>query len=146
MGARLRGWRALSWSDRGYLLLMLFGLPLVAGMVRGLGYIKTRRWLERLAPVSHARVATPGDLAAAQRLAQLAAIAGRHVPVVNATCLRQSLLVYAWLRRRGLAPELKLGIRRQDTVMDAHAWVELEGQALAPVEIIHLPFPTHHAS
>ena len=142
MGARLRGWQALSWPDRGRLLLLLFGLPLVAGMVRGFGYVRTRRWLERHAPVDHARVATPGDLEAAQSLAQLAAIAGRQVPV-NATCLRQSLLVYTWLRRRGLAPELKLGVRRQDTVMDAHAWVELEGKALAPAEIIHRPFQKH---
>lgn len=124
------------------ILMMLFGLPAMDAALRLFGYVKTRRWLERRSAGSDVRMATPGDLDAAENLARLAAIAGRRGPIA-ATCLRQSLLVYWLLRRRGLAPELKIGVRKQDAVVDAHAWVELEGRALAPADITHRPFPTH---
>lgn len=142
MGVRLRGWLALSWPGRGRMLLLMLGLPLIAAALRTLGYVKTRRWLEELSRVEPGRTPTPAELDAAQDLAQLAAIAGRHGPVA-ATCLRQSLLVYWLLRRRGLAPELKIGVRKHGQRVDAHAWVELEGTALAPAEITHRPFPKH---
>ena len=69
--------------------------------------------------------ASRDDINAACRLAQLAAIAGRH-GAVAATCLRQSLLVYGWLRWRGLDPKLLLGIMPENGSFQAHAWVELE--------------------
>ena len=124
------------------MLMMLFGLPMTAAGVRFFGYVKTRHWLEHRSQSDAIRVATPADLASAENLARLAAIAGRH-GAISATCLRQSLLVYWLLRRRGLSPELKIGVRKQAAVVDAHAWVELEGQSLDPTEITHRPFPTH---
>ena len=142
---RLRGWLALSWPDRAQLLMLMLCLPLVGLALRMSGYGKTRRWLERNSSVEPRRTATLDELAAAQNLAQLAAIAGRHGPV-STTCLRQSLLVYWRLRRLGLAPELKIGVRKVEAAVDAHAWVELEGNALAPTEITHLPFPPHQVS
>ena len=142
---RLRGWLALSWPDRAQLLMLMLCLPLVGVALRVQGYGKTRRWLERNSSVDPRRTATPEELAAAEHLAQLAAIAGRHGPV-NTTCLRQALLVYWRLRRLGLAPELKIGVRKVEAALDAHAWVELEGKALAPAEITHRPFPTHQVS
>lgn len=144
-GGRLRGWLALSWPDRAQLLLLMLGLPLIGVALRVSGYGKTRRWLERNSSLEPRRTATPNELAAAENLAQLAAIAGRHGPV-STTCLRQSLLVYWRLRRLGLAPELKIGVRKVEAAVDAHAWVELEGKALAPAEITHLPFPPHQVS
>jgi hypothetical protein len=120
------------------LLLMLACLPLVSLSLRLAGYVRTRRWVERFSPVALPRTATPTDLQSSERLAQLAAIAGRR-GAITATCLRQSLLVYGWLRRRGLAPELVLGVRKLDASFDAHAWVELEGVALGQSEIVHTP-------
>ncbi len=122
--------------------MMLFGLPAIAACLRLFGYVRTRRWLERRSIARHPRAATPDDFDSARALARLAAIAGRHGPI-HVTCLRQSLLVYWLLRRRGLAPELRIGVRKQDAAVDAHAWVELEGHALGPGEITHLPFPAH---
>ena len=36
-----------------------------------------------------------------------------------------------WLRRRGLASQLRIGARRNGDTLDAHAWVELAGTPLA---------------
>lgn len=141
MGGRLGGWLALSWTDRGRLLLMmLLGLPTIAAAVRLFGYGRTQRWLERRSNFGKMRAATFAELEDAARLARLAAIAGRHGPI-TATCLRQSLLVYWLLRRRGLRPEFRIGVRKHGELMDAHAWVELDGRGLDAMQVSHRPFP-----
>ena len=120
--------------------MLLIGLPAMAVAVRLFGYVRTRRWLEARSSRGGERSANPAELDAAERLARLAATAGRRGPI-NTTCLRQSLLVYWLLRRRGLAPELKIGVRKQDAMLDAHAWVELDGRSLDPVKTAtHQPF------
>lgn len=139
MGRLLAAWLALTHRDRWSLLVLATGLPIVAGTLRVRGLGRTRLWLERLSESGSVHAASSDDLQAAQRLAQLAAIAGRR-GAITATCLRQSLLVYALLRRRGLAPELKLGVRKQGDALDAHAWVELQGVALGQATLAHAPF------
>jgi transglutaminase-like putative cysteine protease len=62
----------------------------------------------------------------ALRLGRLARIAGRYVPT-NGSCLRQSLLVWWLLRRKGVPAELRIGVRTQEG-FTAHAWVEVGGQ------------------
>lgn len=65
----------------------------------------------------------------AQRCAELVAIAGRR-GVISATCLPQSLVLHALLQRAGLRPVLRLGVVPRSEPLHAHAWVELQGQAL----------------
>ncbi len=120
---------------------MLIGLPVMAAAVRLLGYVRTRRWLETQSKRANTRTATAAELDAAGQLAQLAAMAGGRGPI-NTTCLRQSLLVYWLLRRQGLAPEHKVGVRKQDAILDAHAWVDLNGRSLDPSKSTHKPFPS----
>ena len=138
MRRRLRGWLDLPGSERWTLMLMLVWLPLISISLSVFGYVRTRSWIERLSPVPAPRGATADDLESAERLAQLAVIAGRH-GAVTVTCLRQALLVFGWLRRRGLAPELTLGVRKLDAQFDAHAWVELRGFALGQADLDYAP-------
>jgi hypothetical protein len=139
MAGRIRGWLALSGAQRVRLIAMMLALPLIEAALRLFDYQRTQRWLERHSERAGSRRADPGDLSAAQDLAKLASIAGRH-GAISATCLRQSLLLYWLLRRRGLDPQLKLGVRKHDSVFDAHAWVELEGVALAQTDLAHQVF------
>ena len=53
-------------------------------------------------------------------------IATRHTPF-RATCLSRSLLLGWLLRRRGVASDLRIGVRLTNGVLDAHAWVECSG-------------------
>lgn len=141
MKRSLRAWLALAPRERRSLALLLVGLPLVAGLLRWRGLAGTQRWLEGFAGKALSRSACTDELHAARRLAELAAIAGRR-GAVPATCLPQSLLVHALLRRRGLAPELKLGVRQGGMGLQAHAWVELDGIALGPGEADFTPLVT----
>lgn len=125
----LRRWAELPAGDRLRLPLMMAALPLVSFWLQRSGYQRTRRMVERLSLNPRPQAATEADLAYARRMAWLAALAGRRGPM-EATCLRQSLLVYGLLRRRGLSPEIKLGVQGGTTGFDAHAWVELDGHPL----------------
>lgn len=122
-------WRALTPGDRVRLLALALLLPLVDLSLRGWGLRRTQRLLGLDRECADTPIA-PEAASAAQRLAQLAAIAGRRGLYAN-TCLRQALAVQWWLRRRGLPAQLRIGARRNGETLDAHAWVELAGTPLA---------------
>lgn len=133
MGRLIAGWRALSWRGRARLLACGAGLTLVHLALALFGYGRTRRMVEVVTHRADTRPATAADIANACALARLANAAGRH-GVVDASCLRQSLLVYGWLQRRGLRPVLHLGVKQDPGQLSAHAWVELEGTRLLPID------------
>ena len=129
----------LGFADAGRVIGLAAALPMIAVSVRWLGVRRTARILARLSGSSAPRWADAAELAAAERLAQLAALAGRW-SLFSTSCLRQALLVHWLLRRRGLAPELKMGVRKHGTGLDAHAWVVLQGAALGQFQSMHVPF------
>ena len=130
MSRRLRGWLALSGRERTQFLGLAAALAVVHASLALVGYVRTRRWVERISAGGAGRAAVADDLHAARRLAQLAQIAGRR-GAVRASCLRQALVLHGWLRRRGLNPEIVIGVRRDGVApLDAHAWIELDGAAI----------------
>lgn len=130
MPRRLCGWLALNGRERAQFLGLAVSLAVVHASLAMAGYARTRRCVELVSGGGARRVAGPDDLQAARLLARLAQIAGRHGPV-RASCLRQALVLYGWLRRRGLNPEIVIGVRRdRATPLDAHAWVEVDGLSL----------------
>lgn len=137
---RFARWRELPTRDRWRLLGLALLLPVISVQLRLFGYVRTLRWLERTSGRATARIANLDQQQAAEHLVRLAAIAGRH-GAITATCLRQALLIYWLLRRSGLTPSLRIGVRRQVSGIDAHAWVELQGVALGQIELAHFPFP-----
>lgn len=144
MNAKLQGWLRLPNRERWQLALMLLALPMVSLLLATAGYGRTRRVFERCSPHAGTRTPTPVEVAAAERLAQLAALAGAHGPA-PASCLRQSLLTYLLLRRQGFDPALQIGARRQAGQFDAHAWVELAGRALGQADLQHHAFQPRSA-
>lgn len=140
--SRLAGWRALDWRERAHLMACAVGLSVMHAALAMFGYERTRKVVERISRHPQPRTATEAEIADAKSLAHLAAVAGRH-GVVEATCLRRSLLLYAWLRRRGLRPVLQLGVVERKGPFQAHAWIELEGQRLLPSDEGYRPFVPH---
>lgn len=145
MGRRLDRWRALRGRERRRLVLCAIGLALVHACLAVFGYARTRRAIERWTRHPAPRKATAEEFADAQAMARMATIAGRH-GAVEATCLRRSLLLHGWLRRRGLHPVLQLGVAEQTGPFQAHAWVELDGEPLLPSDAGYRPFSRTPAS
>lgn len=120
----------LPWEEKWQLAALAILLPAVDLHLRQRGLQATQRRLRRLRGNSAPRPTAASDIARAQQLARLAAIAGKRGLYAN-TCLRQALVVHWWLRRRGLPAELVIGAQPGAGELDAHAWVELQGVALA---------------
>ncbi|MFT3755226.1 MAG: lasso peptide biosynthesis B2 protein [Pseudoxanthomonas sp.] len=141
MGRVLQRWRELDAHDRLRLGGCVLGLWCVHAGLALFGYQRTRRMIERASTQTSTRAATTAELTDAQSLARLAASAGRNA-MGEQTCLRRSLLLYGWLRRRGLQPALQFGVPRQQagTGFEAHAWIELDGIRLLPGDEGYLPF------
>jgi hypothetical protein len=138
MSGRLAAWRALSGADRRQLLGLAFGLPVVELSLRLAGARTTAAWLSRAIRPGAIHPLTDAELQQADRLAHLAAIAGRR-GILASRCLSQALLVGALLRRRGLDAVLRVGVRKDGGRFDAHAWIELDGHTLAQAPLAHVP-------
>ncbi len=52
------------------------------------------------------------------------AVAAYRLLPVDCTCLRESLVLYALLRRRGATPRLCVGVKKEGKDLAAHAWIE----------------------
>ncbi len=142
----LRQWLGLPSHERRLLLALALLQPVISLGLRLRGFRRMQAWLDWLGTQATPHRASPGEMATAERLAQLAAIAGRRGPVAT-TCLRQALAVQWMLRRRGLSPELRFGVDRIGETPDMHAWVELEGVPLAQPQLRHRAFqPAKSAS
>lgn len=68
-------------------------------------------------------------LTRARTAARMVASAARNGPCTG-TCLQQSIVLCWLLRLQGLKGDLRVGVRRQEHRLDAHAWVEYRGVVL----------------
>lgn len=115
--------RALPAAQRRALLAACAWLPLFWIGLRALGLARFQALLARTA-VARGCEPPPADIRALGALTDLAA---RRSPF-PATCLTRSLLLQWMLRRRGVAAELRIGVRLAQGALDAHAWVEVAGE------------------
>lgn len=103
---------------------MLF-LPMIWVGLRVFGLSRVQGWLAR----SHAIGGPPRPRLGLARIAALVTIAGSHAPGPS-TCLTRSLLLGWFLRRRGVCSDLRIGVRMNQGALEAHAWVEFEGEPI----------------
>jgi hypothetical protein len=126
----LQVWR-LSTPERWLLAKALALLPITAAALRVGGFRRTYAALARLAPKQATRAA-PGGPALIQEawtIARIVDAAARRGPC-RAMCLSRSLALWWLLRRRGIEADLRIGVRKHDDRLEAHAWVELQGHVL----------------
>jgi hypothetical protein len=76
--------------------------------------------LGRLGPEARRMASTPS-----YRLDRFPAAAYRLLPIAS-TCLRESLVLFALLRRRGATPSLCVGVKKEGERLAAHAWIECD--------------------
>ena len=84
-------------------------------------------WRERLFRPRPLAVARPQDAGRVDALVRVVASAANH-HVKAVTCLERSLVLQWLLRRQGCPAELRIGVRPDIAGLDAHAWVEIDGE------------------
>lgn len=125
---RLRRFARLSNADRRLLARSFVALAVVDLGLRTRGF---QRLIEsaQSAAVWAPRSVHQADVLRAQRYARWLNIASRF-HLVPAHCLHRSLALHNWLLNEGLPSNLRIGVRKEDGELKAHAWIELGGQAI----------------
>ena len=109
-------------------------LPLLTLLLRLRGFAAARGTL-------HAWLGEPGASArpaeeVAATASRMVAAAARHSPFPS-TCLERSLALWWLLARRGVAAQLRIGVRKTGEKFEAHAWVEYDGVAVGESDGTH---------
>jgi ribosome-associated translation inhibitor RaiA len=129
MWERFRRFSALDRPAQGVFLRAMVLLPLVALSLRLRGLRATQSSLKLL--LSDSRPEHDPSL-----VSKDAALAGRIVNaadqygLVHPSCLAKSVTLWWLLARQGISSYLRIGIRKVDEKMEAHAWVERDGATL----------------
>ena len=104
------------------LLAAMTWLPLFWIGLNILGLRRFQAWLQHDSPSIETAISQDEII----RIATLVNIAARQADI-PATCLTRSLLLRWMLQRRGVASQLRIGVRMIQGSLDAHAWVEYAG-------------------
>jgi hypothetical protein len=89
----------------------------------------------RVARAAPAPATTGADRArVVSRMVWFVGAASRHF--MRVPCLSRSVALARMLARRGIAADIRIGVRTQDGGLDAHAWVELDGRVINDDETV----------
>ena len=127
--------RRLEAHERRVLVAALWMLPLTRLALVLFGFRRWQTFLTRLVPRSPQPV--PADAAARGALAARMVRAAAHEGLGHPNCLSRSLVLWWLLARQGLPAELRIGTRKKDDALEAHAWVELGGVVLGEADDPH---------
>ena len=111
----------LSWAETFLLAQALLLLPINVLGLRVLGF---RRWQSVLECLL-TKQRTDADVTTAQAIARVVNIASAQI--FRAVCLPRSMTLWWMLGRRGIASELRIGVRKEADTFTAHAWLECQG-------------------
>ena len=106
----------------------LLRVTIVRWALKVAGYDRTRQRIERR--IARAVVAGDGDPRTVAAVEYAVAMGAALFPG-RAQCLERSLVLYDYLRCRGIAAQMRLGIQRYPFM--AHAWVEYRGEPINDV-------------
>ncbi len=132
----LRRFSALGRPAQALFLRALGMLPLVSLSLRLRGFHPTRTTLKRKLAHSLAQEDSESVDKQAALTARMVHAADRH-GMVHPSCLAKSLTLWWLLGRQGITSRLRIGIRKENGKLRAHAWVEREGTALDEPEELH---------
>lgn len=143
MWERLRRFSELDGAARAVFLRAVALLPVISASLHLRGFRKTQLSLQKH---TSARSARPDNALAAARLVARMVRAAVRSGFGHPTCLEESLTLWSLLARRGIASELRVGVRKSGEKIEAHAWVECEGGALNEPEDVHENFAAFDAA
>lgn len=126
-GQRWAAFQQLSCGERRLLLEAVLLLPLVAVALRWFGLRRTQTLLA--AKPRRGAPGAAGQGMPAEAVAAIVALASRHT-LGRPRCLAQALVLWRLLRRAGLPAEMRIGVRKPGSQLQAHAWVECGGAVL----------------
>ncbi len=120
---------ALGPADLWLVLRMSLLLPLLLGLQR---LMSLPRLLKLLGRRPAAATAGEEDVARLIRLTQ--GLLALRISIFQPNCLKQSLILFYFLRRRGFPASIHFGVHMTDGSFGSHSWIELGGEPIAEKE------------
>lgn len=125
-------------EERPLILRAMILLPLTK---IGLCVVGFRRWKDLVEKVSLTdrppqSLHPAAQLEMARRITRAVRSSELHGPATP-NCLERSMTLWWLLRRDGIEGELHIGARKSGPLLEAHAWVELDGQVLNDSVEVH---------
>lgn len=136
MSNKWRKFCRLTLAERRLMALNLLMLPVIALLLKAVGFRRLQRVLVWLSPAKSASVESINE---PRRVAEIVDSAARN-GLFGANCLTRSLTLWWLLRRQGIASELRFGVRKVDGEFQAHAWLEHCGQVLNDAEDVAVSY------
>jgi|ERR1700730_7512511 len=137
MWERLRRYRALEADSRALFWRALRLLPQVAISLRLRGYMRTEASLHSRSQRRTDTIQTEQEVALRIAKSSRMVRAASHFGPIRATCLAQSLTLWLLLEQQNISSAIRIGVRKKDNRMEAHAWVERNGVALNETDEVH---------
>lgn len=122
----LRNFCRLAPLERRLLAQAWLAFHLIDVALRLLPFDTVRAWCHVVRPPRPGHAGMPSSLSVT-RCAWLVGVAGRY-SLVNATCLKEALVMARLLGGWGTATALRIGVARSDGGLTAHAWLEQDGR------------------
>jgi hypothetical protein len=122
-----RGFSLMEWIllAQAWGLLLFFYLALIP-----ISYQRLQGWT----PKTPRKKPDPADsFAIAERLKRIVELSSR-LHIIHMTCLVRSLSLRWMLRGRAVPVDLRIGVMKTQAVMQAHAWVELNGNPVGEAD------------
>jgi len=123
--------RRLGGSERWRLLQAAILLPFTALCTRAFGFNRCYSILKHHVPlestIDSSKNASVNEHA--RVLTRIVNIAAAHGPF-RANCLQRSLVLWWLLRREKIGGDLRIGVRKNKHLIEAHAWVEFNGRCI----------------
>jgi len=141
----LQRFSALERPAQLLFLRALAMLPLVALSLRLRGFQPTRATLQKNLSPSVTRVDSDSLSNKAALTAHMVSAADRH-GLIHPSCLAKSLTLWRLLGEQGITSRLRIGIRKENGKLEAHAWVERKGVALNDPEERHRHYAAFDAA
>jgi hypothetical protein len=108
-------------------------LPLSRLALRALPAGVRRRLLAGPPPIRESRLAAPQLWREAMRRKDAVDVASRN-HLMTFRCVPRALVLRALLTRAGIPAELRIGVRKRDERLEAHAWLECYGRPLGETD------------
>ena len=141
MRRRLQQLKTLSLEEWWLLLSAMILLPLVALSLRLKGFKQTQDSMRRFISMElNLTAPNEAEMEKARIVARMVAVAAGH-GAYKANCLKQSLVLWWMLARRGIKSEIVFGVQKESVNnFNAHAWVECNEVNLSDSEEVQLKF------
>jgi len=134
--------KTLSLLEWQLLVTSAILLPLTALGLHLFGLKRTQQFMKYFTP------ATPKtsprkeeELKYGQLVARMVSVAANH-GLYRTNCLKKSLVLWWLLKRKGIEADLHIGVQKKGELLDAHSWVDINGNVLIDNENITQGFRT----